>query len=366
MRSLLFILFLPLSAVAQLTPTLLTTLSDEVGETSGLMLFSGGLWTHNDAGNAPHIFQIDPENGAVLRTVEISNAPNIDWEDIATDGNYVYIGDVGNNSGARTDLRILRFPAKLLISPGTTSVEVELIEYAYEDQMSFEPANNANDWDCEAIIVKVDSLFLFSKNWVDQQTRLYALPAVPGEHVAQLRAQYDLQGMITGSSYEASLEEVVLVGYTNVVFVPFMVRLSGYTGNSFFNGSVVRETFSLAFVQVEAVEWNGPGEVYLSNEASPFSQQRLWSLSLASTVAANEMQGSVIRLYPNPASEILWVEGTRPNTVVSVHDGLGREVLRSTTTMSGELEIGSLSQGLYHIRVQEEQQVHVTTLLIQR
>jgi hypothetical protein len=34
---------------------------------------------------------------AVLRTVAITNATNVDWEDIAQDASYIYIGDIGNN-----------------------------------------------------------------------------------------------------------------------------------------------------------------------------------------------------------------------------------------------------------------------------
>ena len=78
-------------------------MSDLVIETSGLLRVNDQLWTHNDSGNDPILYRIDPLDGSVLQMLAI-NVPNIDWEDITTDGEFIYIGDVGNNSGDRTDL----------------------------------------------------------------------------------------------------------------------------------------------------------------------------------------------------------------------------------------------------------------------
>jgi hypothetical protein len=366
MRSLILLFLLPFAAHAQISPTLLTPLAGDVDETSGLLLLNGALWTHNDAGNTPHLYQIDIENGSVLRTVEVTNAPNIDWEDITTDGTYVYIGDVGNNSGARTDLRILRFPASQLEDAEVTSVEVEVIAYAYEDQQDFQPANNANDWDCEAIIAKDDSIFLFTKNWVDQQTRLYAVPATPGEHVAQLRAQHDVQGMITGSAYEPASGEVVLVGYTNILFVPFMVRLSEFEGNAFFSGSVIREAFTLSFVQVEAVEWNGPSEIYMTNESSPFSPARLWGLPMPEVTSVDERKGNATRIHPNPASDWLQLDGVEENVIVTIHDLRGRTILAARNSRNGPLDVSGLASGIYTVKIPAGSMSNTRLLMIQR
>ena len=73
-------------------PTVLT-------ESSGVD-FNGGtnFWSHNDAGGNAAIYQF-ADNGSLLRTVNISNAHNRDWEDLTHDAarNYMFIGDFGNN-----------------------------------------------------------------------------------------------------------------------------------------------------------------------------------------------------------------------------------------------------------------------------
>ncbi|MGC9330764.1 MAG: hypothetical protein ACP5DZ_02675, partial [Bacteroidales bacterium] len=84
------------------------TLEAVLGENSGLVWLNGQLWTHNDSGNSNELFCVDTADCSVLRTVEISNAVNTDWEDICADEDYVYVGDFGNNNGDRTDLCIYK------------------------------------------------------------------------------------------------------------------------------------------------------------------------------------------------------------------------------------------------------------------
>ena len=43
----------------------------------------------------------------------MSNIKNTDWEEISQDKDFIYIGDIGNNSGNRDDLKIYRAGKKL-------------------------------------------------------------------------------------------------------------------------------------------------------------------------------------------------------------------------------------------------------------
>jgi len=57
----------------------------------------GIYWTHGDSGTSPQIFAFR-DTGELVATVQISGAPNSDWEDIAIDDeDNLYIGDIGNN-----------------------------------------------------------------------------------------------------------------------------------------------------------------------------------------------------------------------------------------------------------------------------
>ena len=41
-----------------------------------------------------------------VRTIKIDNAKNDDWEELAEDDEFIYIGDFGNNNGKRKNLCI--------------------------------------------------------------------------------------------------------------------------------------------------------------------------------------------------------------------------------------------------------------------
>ncbi len=123
----------------------------EVKETSGLLFLDGNIITHNDSGDAPNLYEIDSLSGAILRTVTISNATNIDWEDLAENDTYIFIADIGNNYGNRSDLKIF----KILKSDfkNNTAVSAEIISYSYEDQTDFSSQPNSSNFDAEGIVV---------------------------------------------------------------------------------------------------------------------------------------------------------------------------------------------------------------------
>ncbi len=83
----------------------------------------GILWTINDSGNPPELLAIDT-TGALLATFPLSNAPNIDWEDIALgpcqDSTCLYIADTGDNQEARSEVAIHRVVEPRLPATGTT------------------------------------------------------------------------------------------------------------------------------------------------------------------------------------------------------------------------------------------------------
>ena len=93
-----------------------TSLDSEVAEPSGLLYMDGNIWTFNDSGGEPVLYCIDPRNGSVIRKTLISNAMNVDWEDIAMDEHYIYVADVGNNFGGRDTVVIFRIDSGELLS----------------------------------------------------------------------------------------------------------------------------------------------------------------------------------------------------------------------------------------------------------
>src|SRR5699024_10353008 len=120
---------------------------------------------------------------------------NHDWEEIAQDENYIYVGDFGNNvSGNRTDLKIIRVSKSSILEDNP---QMDEINFSYEDQTDFttkEPNNT--DYDCEAFEITEEAIFLFTKEWLSKETRLYKLPKTPGTYMAKLQDSYNVNGLI--------------------------------------------------------------------------------------------------------------------------------------------------------------------------
>ena len=364
MRAGLFLL-LPVMASAQtLTPTLLTPLNTALNETSGLLYVNGEVWTHLDSGNGTELYRLDPGNGDVLRQVTVSNASNVDWEDMASDGSWLYIADVGNNSGARTDLRVYRVALDSLLDPDVVSVVADTIRFIYSDQIDFTPGPQANNWDCEALIVKDDSLFLFTKRWLDSRTVLYAVPAAPGIHSAVRRDSLDAQGLITGAAFDPVNGSVALIGYTNGLFVPFVWELSGFVGNAFFSASSVRRPLSLAFVQTEGIAWNDASAVLISNEQSPFSAARLWELQLGLATGSSAFANEDLLIVPNPAASTVRVEGGIPGQRVRLLDLTGRVIREGVVDERGEIDLHQPADGMYLLELVGNAHLRLMPLVI--
>ena len=84
-------------------------LSDELKEISGIQFINDSLLVaHNDGGNGPMLYFLNPNTGSILKRVVVKDVKNTDWEDITLDGKYLYIGNFGNNENKRKNLSIIR------------------------------------------------------------------------------------------------------------------------------------------------------------------------------------------------------------------------------------------------------------------
>lgn len=257
-----FLYYLAGYAYAQADTSSIGILPSEISETSGLLYYNNTLITHNDSGNEAVLYVIDTLSLAVTRTVSVANAVNVDWEDLAADDTYIYIADIGNNQGDRTDLGIYRIAKQDFDTSDT--VTADRINYQYEDQADFSAGANS-DWDAEALIALGDSLVLFTKQWQSNGTVAYSLPKTPGTHQAVRLEGYASNGLITGATYNAKSEVVFLCGYTQQLF-PFVIRVDDIQGTFSFGSSAVRMALPLSFTQMEAITEAGVSTYYMSSE----------------------------------------------------------------------------------------------------
>ncbi len=172
-------------------------LPEGIQESSGLLLMGDRFVTHNDSGNLPVLFELDTASLEVVRRVRILGVANTDWEALAEDREYLYVGDIGNNQGIRRDLKILRISKQDFLD--SESVYPEVIFLSYETQKEFTKVPNS-DFDAEAMVVGKDSIWIFTKQWQKKGTDVYSLPKVPGDYVAKRIASYAVGGLVTDAS----------------------------------------------------------------------------------------------------------------------------------------------------------------------
>jgi len=230
-----------------------TKLDQALNETSGLLYDKGNLWTHNDGGDEPALYKIDPKSGKILQKLLITNAKNVDWEDITQDEHHVYIGDFGNNYGMRKDLTIYKIKRSSL-SEKSPTVKGQIITFVYPEQTDFQRSHTHN-FDCEGFFALNGELHLFTKNRGDA-----------GNHKAQLQMTFNTEGQVTAADISPDGKTVILTGYTPGKL--FMWIYSDYLGTQFFS-SKYRRICMGRFVfrgQMEGVCFSGDKEGYISAE----------------------------------------------------------------------------------------------------
>jgi hypothetical protein len=255
-------------------------LPGQLQESSGLCYTDGSLWSFGDSGNPNSIYKIDSATGAILQTVTITNYPNTDWEAMAADSLYLYIGDTGNNDGNRTDLKILRIrKADLVSASAQVSVLADSIKFSYTDQTSFSYNSNTN-FDCEALIAAGNQLYAFTKDRGDGKTRCYMLPKSPGTYAVSPVSGFDVSGKITDAAYNTATGELALLGYMDQKANSFIWFFNSYEGNHFFADSSYRVTIGRSSDewQTEGLDYISPTRLMLSCETTPAHAAALYSI----------------------------------------------------------------------------------------
>lgn len=244
-------------------PLFSVVLGNSLPETSGLVKWDGFLWTHNDDTDT-HLYALDTLSGKIIKSYIVPKVLNTDWEEITQDSAYLYVCDFGNNyKGNRKDLHLLRIEKK---SMQLNQPKIDTIAFRYSNQKELEPKHsNRTNFDCEAMIVTRDSMYLFTKQWKSKKTSIYSLPKIPGNYVAKYKITYPIKGLISGLTYIDAKKLVVLCGYTKKLN-PFVYLLYDYKGEDFFSGNKRKIKLKLPFHQIEGIATSDGLHYYLSNE----------------------------------------------------------------------------------------------------
>jgi len=234
-------------------------------ESSGIENLEGSdnFWMINDSGNSNELFEITSK-GKIKQVVEVVNARNKDWEDLASNGNnQLFIGDFGNNNNKRKDLAIYSVNINQ-IKDG--KVSATKISFYFEDQEKFPPKKKDRNFDVEAFVYKEGYFYLFTKNRsskFDGATKLYKLLAQEGEQKAVLTGTFvtcqdQSDCLITSAALSKDKNVLVLLTHNK------LFQFTNFKGGNFFDG-VIKEIRLHHKTQKEAVCFKGE-ELFMTDE----------------------------------------------------------------------------------------------------
>jgi hypothetical protein len=253
-------------------------LPKETVESSGIIFFDSLVWTFNDGGHDPVLFGLDIHSCNIIKEIELTEAKNIDWEDITQDASSVYIGDIGNNWGNRKDLCIYKISKSALYHhKKKKEIKVHKIKFYYPDQTRFTYKFEDTPFDCEALVCAGDSLLLFTKDWKSHKSVIYSVPVYPGEYAARKLAVFNSDGLITGADFDPESEKLALCGHKN--HVPFVIITNVNNLIDSQDREEVRfDLKDLNGIQIEGIAFYG-NSIYLSSETNSKAESALFKLN---------------------------------------------------------------------------------------
>lgn len=209
------------------TPTTIANLKNPaINESSGLAASRSNpniYWTHNDSGDGPLVYAFDAtgESRGVFR---VAGAQARDWEDMAVGpgpaqaSSYLYLGDIGDNNKARSEIVVYRVPEPKLTAADKNSSKSnprittagDAIRLRYPD----------GKFDAETLLVHPTSgnLYIVTKAVLKNAT-VYEVraPLVPGKVITMKRIGDikvpSLIGALTGGSISPDGRRVALCDY---------------------------------------------------------------------------------------------------------------------------------------------------------
>jgi hypothetical protein len=193
----------------------------KLSEVSGIVAShaqAGVFWVHDDSGAGPDFYAIDAA-GNVLQEYNLTASVQ-DWEDIAlgpgAGGDFIYIGDVGDNSSVRTNCRILR-----IAEPTVPTSPAAPINVAHDEFWFVYPGGPQN---CETMLVDWTSGAPYLIEKVGSTTpRVHKFPlpldtawtSANPVTLTQVAATGTYLSTLTGGDSSADGRRIILRGYSS-------------------------------------------------------------------------------------------------------------------------------------------------------
>ncbi|TDX12308.1 hypothetical protein [Flavobacterium sp. S87F.05.LMB.W.Kidney.N] len=245
----------------------LYSLPKKLKEVSGITYFpeTSTIYTLEDSGNKNAIYAINSK-GKLDKTITISNAENIDWEDITRDktGN-IYIGDFGNNDNERKDLCIYKV-AKSELNKDLAKAEYK-ISFSYPEQTEFPPKKKEMFYDVEGFFEQGGYFYLFTKNrskGFDGTAFIYKIKNASGTQKAVKIGEFKTCNnynhcVLTSATISPDVKKVALLSHDKVLL------FKGFKGDLFHKGTHTEINLN-HFSQKEAIVFKDNNTLLIADE----------------------------------------------------------------------------------------------------
>ena len=203
----------------------LEELPRDLREVSGIQVIKDPnlLWMVNDSGNRPEVFCWDKSQSKIKSTIQIEGLNNVDWEDLATDGDsLLFVGDFGNNANKRKDLLIYHLKIDPSLPNGAELVGTTL--FSFKNQEKFPPKAEKRKFDVEGFFYRQGYFYLFTRHRdkaFDGGSNIYRLKAAQGsfkaEKIGKFKSCKDSRDcQITSADYDPVNDRIALLSYNKL------------------------------------------------------------------------------------------------------------------------------------------------------
>jgi hypothetical protein len=210
------------------TPTTIANLKNPaINESSGLAASRSNpniYWTHNDSGDGPLVYALDAK-GESRGVFRVTGAQARDWEDMAVGpgperaASYLYLGDIGDNDKARSEIVIYRVLEPKLTAADKNSSKSNPRTTAAADAIRLRYPDGKFDAETLLVHPTTGNLYIVTKVMLKNAT-VYEAPAplIPGKvitmkRIGDIKVPSLIGGVLTGGSISPDGRRVALCDY---------------------------------------------------------------------------------------------------------------------------------------------------------
>ncbi len=343
---------------------------------------NGVLWVHNDSGDLNRLYAMN-EQGNHLGVYTINGVSARDWEDIAvgpgpeTGISYLYIADIGDNSGQYPVKFIYRLPEPI-VNPNqmpidTVLTNVQTIAFQYSD----------GSRDAEALMVDplTRDLYVVSKREANVHVYQAAYPQSTSDIITLPKIATLNMAFVTAADISPNGLELLIKNYNQVNYWCRDAQTS-------IVDALANNPVTVPYViepQGEAISWDRDGSGYFTiSEEANNTPAHLYYYPRIPTGLKPERTDIVsfelAQNYPNPfnpQTTVTYVLPQAGTVVLEIYDAVGAIIRKMVAgrqpagthqiNWNGKDEFGNIvSSGVYYYRLQVNDTFQVKKMTLVR